>query len=105
MLRTRTSAPLFAIAFTLAVANGGSAQEAPALTPADYGQFENLGAFELDPTGTWLVNAIRRVDETVELRLQRADASGDPLVLEHGTSPEFSRDGRWIKVVALGQPC
>jgi hypothetical protein len=39
------------------------------LEPADYGQWETLGAFELDATGQWLVSASTRVDGERELRL------------------------------------
>ena len=100
MFSMRISTPSLVLGLTLAgmlvPGRGVAAQQAPPLTPADYGQFESLGAFELDPTGTWLVHAIRRADDTVELRLQRSDASAETLVLEHGTSPVFSGDGRWM---------
>lgn len=68
----------------------------PTVTPSDYGRFENLGAFALDPTGTWLVASIRRVDESDELRLTRADGNGSALVLQHGTRPLFDAEGRWL---------
>lgn len=68
----------------------------PTLTPSDYGRFERLGSFELDPTGEWLVTSVTRVDGDGALRLHRADGSGEPLVLEHGRAPEFSADGRWM---------
>jgi dipeptidyl aminopeptidase/acylaminoacyl peptidase len=72
--------------------------QAPALTPADYAKWERLGAFELDPTGRWVVASVTRVDETTELRLRRADGdgAGDALVLEHASRPLFSADGRWL---------
>ena len=73
-----------------------AAQDRPALTPDDYGRWERLGAFELDPTGRWLVASIERVDERVELRLHRSDGAGEALVLEHGSAPVFGRDGRWM---------
>ena len=71
------------------------AQQA-ALTPADYGQWERLGAFSLDPTGAWVVVSISRTDGNGELRLHRSDGEGEALVLEYGSSPAFSRDGRWL---------
>ena len=73
-----------------------SAQTRPTLTSDDYGRWETLGSFELDPTGRWLAANIRRTDESVEVRLHRADGSGEPLVLAHATEPGFSRDGRWL---------
>ncbi|HKJ01277.1 MAG TPA: prolyl oligopeptidase family serine peptidase, partial [Longimicrobiales bacterium] len=72
------------------------AQEKPTLTAADYGKWETLGSFDLDPTGRWLATDIRRTDESVEVRLHRADGTGDPLVLAHASGPGFSRDGRWL---------
>ena len=67
----------------------------PTLTPDDYDQWERLGAFELDPTGQWLVASVTHSGST-ELRVHAADGSGEPIVLEHGRSPEFTRDGRWL---------
>jgi dipeptidyl aminopeptidase/acylaminoacyl peptidase len=68
----------------------------PTVPPDDYERFERLGAFELDPLGVWVVAAITRGDGERELRLHRSDGSGDPLVLAHGSGPEFSGDGRWM---------
>lgn len=87
--------PGLVLAFLTSAAALG-AQQQPTLTPADYGSWETLGAYELDPTGAWLVASIRRVDETTELRLHRADGSGEPQVLEHATRPSFSADGRFM---------
>lgn len=85
-----------------ALAAGGllAAQTASAqlstLTPGDYGRWERLGAFELDPSGRWLVAAITRMDDTSELRLRRSDGDGDVLVMEFGTAPAFGADGRFM---------
>ncbi|HSR42583.1 MAG TPA: hypothetical protein VLL48_10435, partial [Longimicrobiales bacterium] len=68
----------------------------PTLTPDDYERWESLGGYSLDPTGTWLVASVRRGDGSTELRLHRADGSGEPVVLEHGIGPAFSDDGRWM---------
>lgn len=96
-MRPRRSAPTFTLALAaLALAAPAAAQPRPTLTPADYGKWETLGAYDLDPTGRWLAANIRRTDESVEVRLRRSDASGDALVLEHATGPVFSRDGRWL---------
>lgn len=90
------AAAVTALTAAMAAAPGLSAQEKPTLTPADYGQWESLGSYDLDPTGRWLAARIQRTDETVEVRLRRADGSGDALVLAHATGPEFSGDGRWL---------
>ena len=68
----------------------------PTLTPDGYGQFERLGAFELDPLGDWLVSTITRVDGSSELRLAPASAAGTAIVIPHGRTPIFSADGRWL---------
>lgn len=72
------------------------AQVRPAVAPADYGTWENLGSFDLDPTGRWLAATVRRVDESTEVRLSRSDGMGTPLVLAHATGGAFSPDGRWF---------
>lgn len=100
----RTLISVFSISLILVPPNVLIAQEELALAPSDYGQFENLGGFELDPQGNWLVSAIRRVDETVELRLMASDGSGEPLLLEHATGPVFSRDGNWMAYSAGVHP-
>jgi len=71
-------------------------QSLPTVSPAEYGQWERLGAFEMDPTGRWLVSAITRIDGDRELRLARADDGSDRVVMPYGRSPDFSRDGRWM---------
>jgi dipeptidyl aminopeptidase/acylaminoacyl peptidase len=68
----------------------------PTLTAADYGKWERLGSFDLDPTGRWVVSAITKVDGNRELRLTRTDGASEALVLEHGRSPAFSRGGGWL---------
>ena len=65
------------ILFALAVAAG--AQTKPALKPADYGKFENLGATVLSPDGKWLAAPIRRNNGTSELRVHPT-AGGPPQV-------------------------
>ena len=85
-----------AVVVFLACAPAGVIGQQRTLNPEDYGQWERLGAFQLDPTGTWVVTAITRVDGDTELRVDRADGQGEGLVLPHGRSPEFSADGRWL---------
>ncbi len=70
--------------------------QAPTLSPDDYGQFERLGAFSLDPTGGWLVHAITRMDGSRELRLADTNRPEDVLVLEHASRPAFGRNGRFL---------
>ncbi|MDH3272281.1 MAG: prolyl oligopeptidase family serine peptidase [Gemmatimonadota bacterium] len=83
------------VVVALAFADPARAQR-PVLEARDFGQWERLGAFELGPSGTWLVTSLSRVAGESELRLYRADGTGEPLVLEHARAPEFSADGRWL---------
>lgn len=77
-----------------------SAQTLPTLTPADYGQWESLGATVIDPTGRWVAMQVRNVDGDVELRLYASDGSGSERVLDRGSRPVFSPDGShlvWVQ--------
>lgn len=87
--------PVAVVILLFGVVSPLSAQQ-PALTPADYGQWERLAGFELSPTGGWLVNSIGRVDGDGELRLRRTDGPGEPIVLPYGSGPVFSADGRFL---------
>jgi dipeptidyl aminopeptidase/acylaminoacyl peptidase len=87
---------LLHIAVTAAAAVApAAAQQKPALTPADYGGFENAGAPVLAPRGDWLAFTVTRVDEQAELRLQ--PANGDSAIARAwGTTPRFSPTGRHV---------
>jgi dipeptidyl aminopeptidase/acylaminoacyl peptidase len=85
-----------AVGLALALSAAPAAAQLPTLTPEDYGRWERLGAFELDPRGRWLVTSVTRVDERTELRVRAVDAEVDAFVLEHATRPVFSGDGRWL---------
>ena len=58
-----------------------SAQALPTLTPADYGQWESLGATVMDPTGRWIAVQIRTIDGDGEVRVYASDGSGSARVL------------------------
>ncbi|HSW28633.1 MAG TPA: prolyl oligopeptidase family serine peptidase [Longimicrobiales bacterium] len=97
-LRSLAVLPSLILAAALVVGSAAplTAQGKPPLTPSDYGKWETLGSYDLDPTGRWLAASIRRTDESVEVRLRRADGSSETLVLPHATGPRFSGDGRWL---------
>src|SRR5215813_354107 len=90
-LRSRhmTRTALFLCASVLA------AQQKPAITPADYGKWETLGATVLSADGKWLAAPIRRSNGTFELRIHPV-AGGAAKVAEFGTEPAFSSDSRWV---------
>lgn len=72
----------------------GAAQK-PALTPQDYGRFEFSGDVRLSPDGRHIVQEIRRVNDTLELRL-RALASDSVVAMPWGREPTFSANSRWL---------
>jgi dipeptidyl aminopeptidase/acylaminoacyl peptidase len=78
------------------------AQQKPTLSPADYAQWESLGATELSPDGRWIAYVVRRVDEDEELRY-RAIADDSTHVVKHASRPTFSADGRWL-AYTIGLP-
>src|SRR5437667_2180236 len=79
----------------LAWVAAGSAQPKPAITPADYGKWEALGATVLSPDGKWLAAPIRRSNGTSELRVHPT-SGGAAKVAAFGGAPEFSSDSRWV---------
>src|SRR5215510_5730111 len=78
----------------LAAAVLASAQTKPAITPAEYGKWETLGATVLSPDGKWLAAPIRRSNGTFELRIHPI-AGGAVKVAAFGAEPAFSSDSRW----------
>ena len=74
------------------------AQARPAITPADYGQWEGLGAAALSPDGRWLAHVITRVNEQNELRI-RSLARDTTFVVPNGSGAAFGADSRWIAYV------
>ena len=72
-----------------------SAQDRPTLTEDDYGQWEQLGSATLSPDGAWLAVAISRVNDEDELRIH-STSSDSVVVVEYGSRPAFSDDGRWL---------
>ena len=67
----------------------------PAVAPADYGKWENLGQPVLSHDGKWLAAPIRRNDGTSELRIYEI-ANPAPRVAPSGAEPAFSSDSHWI---------
>ena len=71
------------------------AQDKPVVQPADYGQWESLGAPTLSPDGGWLAYVVRRVNEENEMRI-RSLTRDTARVVEYGTAPRFSNGSRWL---------
>jgi dienelactone hydrolase len=72
-----------------------AAQTKPALTPADLGQWESVGAATLAPNGHWLAYAVNRVDEENALRVRglRRDTT---VSVTYASAPVFTGDARWL---------
>ncbi|MBT8404849.1 MAG: prolyl oligopeptidase family serine peptidase [Gemmatimonadetes bacterium] len=66
---------------------------APTLQPDDYDRWESLGSSLLDPTGRWLVVAVRTVGGDRELRLHPTEGDDDERVFPRGVGPVFTDDG------------
>src|SRR5215469_11598009 len=79
----------------MAAALVAGAQTKPALTPADYGKFESLGATVLSPDGKWLAAPIRRTNGTGDLRVHPVSGGSAKLAV-FGSEPAFSSDSRWV---------
>ncbi len=67
----------------------------PALTARDYGRFEYGTSAQLSPDGRHLVQEIRRVNDTLELRL-RALAGDTVVAMPWGREPTFAANSRWL---------
>ena len=83
----RTPWPFLLVILVAAAA----AQTKPRLTPAEYGQWETLGATSLSPDGRWLAYALNRSNRNNELRIVSV-AGGEPKVAAFGAQPAFSSD-------------
>ena len=65
------------------------------VTPADYGQWEQLRTAAISPDGRWLAVPIDRVNEENELRIRRIDQDS-LIVIPYGSQPSFSNDKQWL---------
>jgi dipeptidyl aminopeptidase/acylaminoacyl peptidase len=72
-----------------------AAQTKPRLTPADYGQWETLGATSLSPDGKWLAYSLNRSNRNNELRIVSV-AGGESKSAAFGAQPAFSSDSAWV---------
>src|SRR5262249_5888462 len=67
----------------------------PSVPPADYGQWETLGASSLSPDGKWLAYGINRSNRNNELRITNV-ADGAAQIAAFGAQPAFSSDSRYV---------
>jgi dipeptidyl aminopeptidase/acylaminoacyl peptidase len=87
----------FALVFTVGLLALASAQSRRALTPDEYGRWEQLVAQRtpLSPDGRWLVYGITRSSRQNELRVQPSEG-GAVTALPFGEQPAFSDNSRWL---------
>src|SRR6516225_6806235 len=87
------------------------AQSKPAITRADYGQWETLavpgggrgvgGAGGFSPDGQWIAYSINRANRSNELRVTKI-ADGATQTAAFGAQPSFSSDSKWM-AYSIGQ--
>lgn len=71
------------------------AAQKPAITPADYGRWESLGAASLSPDGNWLAWGLNRVDEMAELRITSMQRD-TTIIVPFASGARFTGDTRWL---------
>src|SRR5215471_7425794 len=100
--QTLATALLCGLAFTIAL----GAQSKPAITRADYGQWESLavggggrggggGGGGFSPDGQWIAYGINRTSRSNELRVTKI-ADGSTKTFAYGGSQTFSFDSKWL---------
>lgn len=62
---------------------------------SDFDAWRSVSSVEVSPDGAWITFDYNQRDTDGALRILNV-ASGDTLVVERGTSPVFSDDGRWL---------
>jgi dipeptidyl aminopeptidase/acylaminoacyl peptidase len=76
----------------------------PRVLPPDYAKWETPGIATLSDDGRWLAVPITRVDMDGELQVHDLRGGGGPRVYANGSSPRFSKDGRWLAIsIGLGE--
>jgi dipeptidyl aminopeptidase/acylaminoacyl peptidase len=98
----RAFAAGFVLILALAAAAAPSSQTKPAVTPAEYGQWETLvtharasATGPLSPDGEWIAYGVNRSNRNNELRIAPV-ATGKTITVAFGDSPAFSADSRWV---------
>ena len=93
------------LAFFISFTPTLTAQSKPAITRADYGQFETLtvggggrgggGGGGFSPDGQWVAYGIARASRSNELRVTKI-ADGSTKTVGYGTGQTFSSDSKWL---------
>ena len=71
------------------------AQQKKNLTPDDYGKWQSIGASEISPNGEWVAYQINVAEDNDTLFVTNRN-SHKIYKLAFGSSPEFSKDNKWV---------
>jgi dipeptidyl aminopeptidase/acylaminoacyl peptidase len=96
MSRIARSAALALVLVPALLAAQGAAK--PTVPPAEWTKWETPAAGDLSPDGNWVAYEVRRVNGNNELRYRTA-AGGAEQIVPRATTPQFTRDSRWLAYV------
>ncbi len=86
---------IYALLLACALALPAIAQQKKDLTPADYGKWQTLANAVLSDNGEWIAYVITVQEDNDSLYVVDRQTN-KRYVLEFGSNPRFSKDGRWI---------
>lgn len=99
-MRRLLSAAAAVIVIVAAFVSNPSAQSKPTLTPADYDQFESVGAAAarggLSPDGKWLAYSITRIGGNNEMRIARVGEIAPVTTVAFGSQASFTSSSSWL---------
>jgi dienelactone hydrolase len=72
-----------------------TAQQKKTLTSDDYGKWQSIGATDLSPNGEWITYQVTVQEDNDTLYVLNRN-SGKLYKLEFASTPEFSKDNKWI---------
>lgn len=96
-MKEHISSLISAFVLILLFLPGLHARQKPAITPDDYGQWEQLGNnFQYSADGQWLAVPVQRVNEKNEMRIYNINRQAADVIIAGGSGPVFSDDARWL---------
>src|SRR6187402_1402871 len=86
---------LYGVLLLLFCINTLTAQQKKTLTSDDYGKWQSIGATDLSPNGEWIAYQVAVQEDNDTLYVLNRN-SGKLYKLEFASTPEFSKDNKWI---------
>jgi hypothetical protein len=86
---------LYGVLLLLFCVNTLTAQQKKTLTSDDYGKWQSIGATDLSPNGEWIAYQVAVQEDNDTLYVLNRN-SGKLYKLEFASTPEFSKDNKWI---------